>query len=142
MLDEPVSALDVSVQAQVLNLLAELREQLGVAYLLVSHDLGVVHRDRGRQRVAALSPGTVIEQQPEAHVVAEECGVVERGRRVRIRAPLQQHFSELRMVRQPSCCVQGRAVAELGDSSNGGVRVGACVEQRLGHLDQYRLSGW
>ena len=86
-LDEPVSALDVSVQAQVLNLLADLKQAYGLTYLFISHDLAVV--EAVSDRIAVLYFGSVVElggaetvfrapRHPYTRLLAESAPVVGR----------------------------------------------------------------
>jgi oligopeptide transport system ATP-binding protein len=64
--DEPVSALDVSIRAQIINLLADLQQELGLTYVFVAHDIGIVRHVS--DRIAVMHEGKIVEEGPADQV--------------------------------------------------------------------------
>ena len=66
--DEPTTALDVTIQAQILTLLKDLQKRLGMALLLITHDLGIVRKVA--DKVCVMQNGEIVEQAPVAQLFA------------------------------------------------------------------------
>ena len=75
--DEPISALDVSIQAQIVNLLMDLREQNGLTYLLISHDLSMVKHVS--DRILVMYEGEIVGEFDPKNVTVEELGLYMAG---------------------------------------------------------------
>ncbi len=113
--DEPTTALDVTVQAQILELLADLRARFGLAMLFISHDLGVVARVA--DRVAVMFRGSIVEMAATAELVRHPQHAYTRG--------LLAAVPSLR-------CDRGRPLALITEEQRGAIsNEGRCGRSRL-----------
>jgi oligopeptide/dipeptide ABC transporter ATP-binding protein len=136
--DEPTTALDVTIQAQILELLTELRRKFGLAMLFISHDLGVV--SQVAERVAVMYAGRIVEMGSVKQVFANAMHPYTRG--------LMQAVPSLRTERgKPLYTIEG-SVPNVGSLPPGcsfaprcGIRIDVC-EQAVPELVQVETGHW
>ena len=129
--DEAVSALDVSVQAAVLNLLRDLRRDFGIAYLFISHDIGVIAHIA--DRIAVMYRGGIVEEGPAASVLD----------------PPWHPYTEALLSAVPVIGDRGRAAARIrlagdpGDTpASAGCRFAARCPRKLGPVCDAQVPPW
>jgi microcin C transport system ATP-binding protein len=161
--DEPTTALDVTIQAQILTLLKDLQAKFGMALLLITHDLTIVRKMAAR--VAIMNAGEIVEQgptgdiferprhpytqrllasQPRGNPLARPAGapVLIEGRDVRVWFPIKRGFwrrtvDHIKAVDGVSVAVrEGRTVGVVGESGSGKTTLGLAL------LRLQRSQGW
>ncbi len=166
--DEPTTALDVTIQAQILNLLKELQAKLGMAMLLITHDLGIVRKMA--DKVCVMTQGEIVDQgdgeaifenpqhpytqrllaaEPKGHPItaAPDAPVVMQGDDVKVYFPikkgvLKRTVDYVRAVDGISVTVrQGHTVGVVGESGSGKTTLGLALLRLLSSQGAIRFDG-